>query len=272
MGVTLALLLAGLGQFSATVDLVEVYASVTDPTGQIVGDLEAGDFIVRENGVEQRIETFARGEFPLTVVLALDRSFSMSGAPLRLAREAARTFLEQLRDTDQALVVAVGSQVEPLGELSTDRRAQYAALDGLVPWGTTSLHDAIIAVVNRAGQGTGRRAVIVLSDGHDRYSSASAEDVLTRVRESDVLVYGISLGKAPSPLFGQLATLSGGRAFHVTAPAMLAGVFGAVARELRTQYLLGYTPPPGPAGWRTIDVQVRRAEVRVRARTGYRAR
>jgi Ca-activated chloride channel family protein len=114
--------------------------------------------------------------------------------------------------------------------------------------------------------------VIVLSDGHDRYSTASAEDVLSRVRESDVLVYGISLGQAPSALFGELATLSGGRAFHVTAPTMLASVFQAVARELRTQYLLGYTPPPGPAGWRTIDVQIPRADVRVRARSGYRAR
>jgi VWFA-related protein len=271
-----SLITAGLlvcaAQFSTSVDLVEVYVSVTGPDGSAVGGLQAADFVVSENGVPQRAETFARGEFPLSVVLAIDRSFSMSGAPLRLARDAARTFLGELRPDDRALVVAVGSRVEPLGELSSDRRAQLDALDALVPWGTTSLHDAIVDVIDRVAEGTGRRAVIVLSDGRDRYSAASAEDVVARVRGSDVLVYGVALGRDPSALFARLGEQSGGRSFHVVTPHQLTPVFRAIAGELRTQYLLGYQKPAGAPGWRAIEVRVERPGVLVRARSGYVAR
>lgn len=259
-------------QFTAGVDLVEVYVSVTAPGGGVVRDLTAEDFTVLENGAPQRIEAFAMGEFPLAVVLAIDRSFSMQGPPLRLARDAARTFLQQLRPDDEALVVAVGSQVEPLGELSRDRAAQRSALDALVPWGTTSLHDAILDVLDRVATGRGRRAVILLSDGQDRYSRATVDDVVARVRGSDALVYGIALGRTASPLFTQLGQLSGGRAFHVQDPWQLPGVFSTIASELRSQYLLGYAPPAGDPGWRTIEVRVKRPDLVVRARGGYVAR
>jgi VWFA-related protein len=245
---------------------------VTTAAGEAVEDLRVEDFVVSDEGRPQPIQTFARGEFPLSVVLAVDRSFSMSGPPLRLAREAARTFLGALRSDDQALVVAIGREVEPFGTLSTDRPQQLAALDALVPWGTTSLHDAVIAVVERAAAGRGRRAVIVLSDGQDRYSRATADDVRARVRSSDVLCYGITLGPTPSPLFRDLAALTGGRAFHVETPQQLPGVFTTVSRELRTQYLLGYVQPEGASGWRRITVRVTRSDVQVRARSGYQAR
>jgi Ca-activated chloride channel family protein len=254
------------------VDLVEVYVSVTTPTGEAVRELREQDFTVLENGTPQPIQAFALGEFPLAVVLAIDRSFSMAGTPIRLARESARTFLDQLRPQDEALIVAVGSEVEPLGELSADRAAQRAALDSLIPWGTTSLHDAVIDVLGRVESGRGRRAVILLSDGVDRYSRATASDVAARVRRSDALVYGITLAREPSPLLAELAGLSGGRAFHVQQPQQLPGVFSAIASELRSQYLLGYSPSSGPPGWRTIEVRVNRPDVVVRARSGYVAR
>lgn len=259
-------------QFSTSTNLVEVYAAVTDAKGEAVEDLRVEDFTVTDGGVVQTIQTFARAEFPLAVALAIDRSFSMAGPPLRLARDSARTFLRGLRADDRALVVAVGSEVEALGELSTERPQQLSALDSLVPWGTTSLHDAIVSMVARLADDHGRRALIILSDGRDRYSKATDDDVRARVRESDVLVYGIALGKEPSRLFGELAQLSGARAFHITTPQQLAGIFATIAHELRTQYLLGYVQPENAKGWRSIDVKVGRSGLRVRARSGYLAR
>jgi Ca-activated chloride channel family protein len=258
-------------QFSAGVDLVDVYASVTTRDGQPVAALQAEDFVVLEDGVEQPIQTFARGDFPLSVVLAIDRSFSMAGAPLRLAREAATTFLSELRSEDQALVVAIGSEVEPIGELSRDREAQREALKSLLPWGTTSLHDAIVDVLARVAEGVGRRAVVALSDGLDRYSTATAAQVIDRARANDALVYGIALGERPSSLFAELATVTGGAAFHVRRPEQLPGIFSRIGHELRTQYLIGYAPPAGRPGWRTIEVRVKRPDVIVRARSGYAA-
>lgn len=256
-------------QFSTVVELVEVYASVTAEDGRPVDSLTVADFVLTEDGRPRSIDTFARGDFPLSVILALDRSFSMAGAPLRQARSAARTFVDALRPEDEALIVAVGSAVEPLGELSRDRAQQQAALESLTPWGTTSLHDAIVNLIDRVSVGRGRRALVLLSDGRDRYSRATAEEVLARARRTDVLIYGITLGPGDAPLFGQLAALTGGRAEHVTRPEDLGGVLDRIQRELRTQYLLGYTPPDGPAGWRSIEVSANVPGLRVRARAGY---
>lgn len=271
--VTAGLLLLGIvAQFAARVDLVEVYASVTGPDGRPVTGLTAADFIVCENGVEQRVEAFAEGDFPLSVALALDHSFSMAGSPLALAKAGARTFLDALRPEDRAIVAAVSSDVRLLGPFSTDRAAQRRALDELSPWGTTSLHDAILRLLDELAGAPGRRALVVLSDGADRYSRASADEVVERARRSDVLIYGIALGRRPSGLFDALARLTGARALHLQRPHGLEAAFGAIAADLRHQYLLGYVPRPGgPRGWRSIAVRVKTPGARVRARSGYTA-
>ena len=89
--------------------LVEVYATVTDAKGGLVMGLTQQDFEVFEDEAPQQVSAFAAGECPLTVVLGIDRSWSMAGEPLRLAKTAARTFLQQLRPTDRSIAVAIGS-------------------------------------------------------------------------------------------------------------------------------------------------------------------
>jgi hypothetical protein len=84
-------------QFRSGVNLVEVYASVTDARGNAVTDLKVSDFELRENGEPQTVTNFAAGEFPLSVAIGIDRSFSMSGTRLSLAKSAAHAFLEELR-------------------------------------------------------------------------------------------------------------------------------------------------------------------------------
>src|SRR5207237_828231 len=79
-----------------------------------------------------------------------------------------------LRSDDQAMIVAVGSEIETVAPLSSDRHAQQRAIAGLEPWGTTGLHDAIIASIDAIQSAKGRRAVVLLSDGPDRYRTASA--------------------------------------------------------------------------------------------------
>ena len=88
--------------------LVEVYATVTDANGGLVTGLKREDFEVREDQELQEISAFAAGEFPLTVVLGIDRSWSMAGEPLRLAKSASQAFLRQLRPTDRSM--AAGSR------------------------------------------------------------------------------------------------------------------------------------------------------------------
>lgn len=261
------------GQFRTGVNVVEVYATVTDTAGAPVTDLDRDAFLVRENEVEQKITTFAAGQFPLAVGVALDRSFSMAGAPLANARTAARGFLGELRPDDRSMLIAIGSRTEVLAPLSRDRTAQYAALDALDAFGSTALYDAVIAALEAIQPQPGRRALVLLSDGDDRYSGATAASMLERARASDVLVYPIAFGRTRPTVFAELAALTGGRSHHVKDSRQLPETLRAVAAELRHQYLIGYTPSrpiePGSNEWRAISVTVTRPGTVARARDGY---
>jgi len=263
-------------QFSSGVNVVEVYAAVTDQNGAPVPGLRREDFTVLEDGRAQTVSAFAEGDFPLSVALAIDRSFSMGTRQLPTAVSAARTFLGELRPGDEAMIVAIGSEIEVVSPLSTDRAAQQGALADLKPWGTTGLHDAIIESIEAIQSAKGRRALVLLSDGNDRYSKASASDAIDRARRSDVMVYPIAFGKSRPTMFAELAAVTGGRSFQPPDTAQLNTAMRTIANELRHQYLIGYTPSRPIAGaegqWRTITVRVNRSDVRVRARDGYLAK
>ena len=264
-----------LAQFSSSVQLVEVYASVTDARGEPVTGLQQRDFVVRENDQAQEVTTFAAGEFPLTVALGLDRSWSMAGEPLRLAKQASQAFLRELKPGDRSMVVAIGNDATVIAPLSTDRLAQSRAIAALDPWSTTALHDAIIAALDRLEPEQGRQALILFSDGTDRYSTHTAAQVIDRARRSNALIYPIAIGKTRPALLAELAVLTGGRSFLLRDARELEKTLATIARELRNQYLLGYTPSEpivrGEREWRSIQVTLKNPApgLRVRARDGY---
>jgi Ca-activated chloride channel family protein len=260
-------------RFSSQVQLVEVYATVTDANGEPVTGLRREDFEVYENNQLQEVSTFAAGEFPLTVALGVDRSWSMAGDRLRLAKQASQSFLRALKPVDRSMVVAISSEAEVIAPPTMDRFNQERAIAALDPWSTTALHDAIIATLDRLAPEPGRQAFVVFSDGEDRYSRATAGEVLERARRSNALVYPIAIGRVRPPLLAELAVLTGGRSFLLREVRDLEKTLAEIARELRYQYLLGYAPAAqiesGTHAWRSIRVVVKRPGVRVRARDGY---
>ncbi len=265
----------GAPRFSSQVQLVEVYATVTGAKGELVTGLRREDFEVYENNQRQEVSTFAAGEFPLTVALGVDRSWSMAGDPLRLAKQASQAFLRALKPADRSMVVAISSEADVIAPLSMDRFNQERAIAALDPWSTTALHDAIVAALDRLEPEPGRQALVLFSDGEDRYSHASAAEVPERARRSNALVYPIAIGRVRPPLLAELAVVTGGRSFLLRDVRDLEKTLAEIARELRYQYLLGYTPAapidPGTREWRSIRVVVvTRPGVRVRARDGYR--
>jgi Ca-activated chloride channel homolog len=262
-------------QFASGVNLVEVYAAVVDQAGNPVTGLTRQDFTVLEEGTPQTLSAFAEGDFPLSVAIGLDRSFSMAKL-LPTETSAARTLLGDLRPQDQSTLIAIGSEIETLAPLSSERAEQMRALDALKPWGTTGLHDAIVAAIDAIQSAKGRRALVLLSDGTDRYSTTTESEALDRARKSDVMIYPVAIGAVRPPLFPQLAALTGGRSFQTREPAQLNTIAHQIASELHHQYLLGYSPSkPIAAGaneWRSITVRVNRPNVTVRARDGYLAK
>ena len=271
----LALAAAPYAQFTSGVSLVEVYATVTDRQGGPVTGLTAADFRVLEDGSPQTITAFAAGEFPLAVAVAVDRSFSMAGergARLNMAKSAARAFIGALKPQDQVMVIAIGSDTSVLAPLSVNHAAALAAIDRLDAWGTTPLYDAAVSALDAIQSAKGRRALVLLSDGTDRYSETSAAALVDQVRRRDVLVYPVAIGPARPAVFAELATASGGRSLLVKDPRELSSTLTSIARELRSQYLLGYVPSretTAERSWHSIDVTVNRAGAIVRARDGY---
>lgn len=197
----------------------------------------------------------------------------MAGDRLRLAKQASQSFLRALKPADRSMVVAISSEAEIIAPLTMDRFNQERAIAALDPWSTTALHDAVIAALDRLEPEPGRQALVVFSDGEDRYSRATAAAVLARARRSNALVYPIAIGRGRPPLLAQLAVLTGGRSFLLREVRDLEKTLAEIARELRYQYLLGYAPAtvidPQTREWRAIRVVVNRPGVRVRARDGY---
>jgi VWFA-related protein len=205
---------------------------------------------------------------PLAVAVALDNSFSMAGPQLELARSAARIFLGELRPADEAMILSIGSEVQAVAPLSTDRRAHLDAVARIDAFGTTALHDAIIRAIDAVQPAKGRRALVLLSDGDDKYSSASADAAVERARRSDVMVYPVGLGKrrpgcSPSSRRSPAAGLStrdakGCRTRSVPSRAIcvisFARLHAVAANSARRR------------GWRAIGVTVKRPGARVRAR------
>jgi len=259
-------------QFTSRVSVIEVYATVTDAQGEPVAGLSADDFHVSEDGAPQTVSTFFAGEFPLSVVVTLDRSFSMSGERLNLAKRAARLFIGSLEPDDEVMVLAVGSEIETIVLPVPARAAAAAAIDAIEPWGTTPLYDVIARSLDMPYTQTKRRALLVVSDGFDRYSDTTAAELIDHARRSTVLVYPVAIGKARPSVLAELASVTGGHSFVVDDPKKLEPTLATIARDLRFQYLLGYSPSrptAEEAAWHAIEVRVNRPGARVRARDGY---
>jgi VWFA-related protein len=272
------LILAGAGsltaQFTSSTTAVEVYASVTDASGQPVRGLAQADFEILEDGVPQRITAFAAGAFPLRVAVAVDHSFSMAGPPLTASKRAVRSFLGVLRPADESVILGIGSRVSVISPLAATRERQAGDINALSAWGTTPLHDAVIQSIDATDAASGRRAVVIISDGDDRYSETPASAVVDRARRANVLIYPVAFGRTQPQLFIDLAKVSGGRSFHVRESRRLDETLHTIASDLHEQYFLGYSPArpfveTSRNEWRRITVRVKRAGVMVRARDGY---
>ncbi|HSC26294.1 MAG TPA: VWA domain-containing protein [Vicinamibacterales bacterium] len=255
------------------VDVVLVTVAVADRRGRFVRGLKQGDFAVFEDGKRQSITYFASENIPLEMVLALDMSSSMNDS-MPTVKASAKRFLAGRQASDQITVLAFNENVLMPARRTTDQAALDRAIDSLDSWGGTALYDAIIRAVDLLGRQTGRRSILLFSDGDDKSSHATLDAGIAKTESSDATIYAIGQGRAVSSphlrsLLERLAEVSGGRAFSTENPTELDGIFETILDELRNQYLIGYPAPDGDRDkWHDIDVQVAGEGYKVRARKG----
>jgi VWFA-related protein len=254
--------------FSSNVEAVRVDALVTDK-GQPVLGLTPADFEVLDNGVSQQVDLVSYEQIPLNVVLALDMSDSVAGDRLDHLRAAGATVLAGLKKEDQAALVTFSHAVTLAAPLTADVGKVRGALDHAIGVGTTALVDGAYAGLVVGESDVGRALLIVFSDGLDTASWLSAASVVDTAKRSDVVVYGVSVGRGKPEFVRELTSLTGGRMFEVDKTANLSAIFLEVLQEFRQRYLISYTPR-GVAkdGWHRLEVRVKKKGV-VKARPGY---
>ncbi len=253
---------------------VQLYPVVTDRSGRAVEGLRRDDFTVLEDGKPVKIEDFESNPSTLRLALLMDVSGSM-GDRITLVQEAAQGLLDSLRPEDEVALYAFNDSTRLLQEATRDRAAVGAALDSLQASGATGLYDAVVRVVDDLKGVSGRKSILVFSDGRDRGSTTTLEKAVETARRSDVLIYSIGAVHEDDERKGRedlvaLAETSGGKALFFDETEDMSDGFGAVVQDLRAQYFLSFAPPPGPPGVRRLQVRVRNGnDYVVRARTTY---
>jgi VWFA-related protein len=258
------------------VDVVQVTVTVADGHGKFVRNIPKSAFRVSEDGHPQTVNHFASEDVPLELVAAIDISGSMAPVMPKV-KKAVKEFLGDVPPEDQVTLLGFNDSIFTLTRKTTDPAERIKAVDRLAPWGSTALYDVLLRGVEMLGRQTGRKALVVFTDGEDQGSHATINDVERRLQSSDVTLYMIAQGRGVTlePLkrvMERLSVPTGGRALFTDSIDELHTAFADLLDELSNQYLLGYqsTNSKRDDQWRKIKVEVD-GHHDVRARQGYRA-
>ena len=258
------------------VDVVQVTVTVSDDRGKFVRNIPRSAFHVFEDGRRQAITHFASEDVPLELVAAVDISGSMAPAMPKL-KKAVKEFLGDVPSRDQVTLLGFNDNIFTLTRKTTDPAERIKAVDRLAPWGSTALYDVLLRGIEMLGRQTGRKALIVFTDGEDQGSHATISDVERRLQSSDVTLYMIGQGRGVTlaplrKIMERLSLPTGGRALFTDSIDELHTAFADLLDELSNQYLFGYqsTNSKRDDAWRKIKVDVD-GHHDVRARQGYRA-
>jgi VWFA-related protein len=263
----------------AEVGLVNIALTAIDKKGQPISGLKADDFELFDNKQLQKIEFFSElgktSEVPLTIALLIDTSGSVKDKLEYEKATAADFFKEILRPKkDLALIIQFDSEVNLVQDFTQSHDALLEGLDSLKAGNSTSLYDAVfLAAEDKLKDETGRKVMVVVSDGDDNSSKVSKEEAIEAAQKSDVIIYGIGVQTMDSS-FGALkkfAEETGGAFFSPHAKASeIQEAFRSIREDIQGQYSLAYSLNAKKDGsFHTIDIRCKIRGAKIRARKGY---
>ena len=268
-------------QFRIESRAVLVDVSVSD--GGPVPGLRRADFELHEKGERVPFRLLDPASLPLTVLFAMDVSASTVGERRRHLGEGAALFAGGLTDRDSCAVVAFAMEPFWIREFAPCDSEIGNDVQTTPPGGATAVRDSLILSLAALHGEEGRGVLLLFTDAFDNGSWTSDDLAMNAVRGSEALVYSI-VSRPPRAirflgptdegfrLIRDASEASGGRLLEVNDDGDLAGAYQEVLEELRTRYVLSFTPNPRFEGFVPIEVRVRRRGVEVRARPGYVAR
>lgn len=281
--------------FRAGVDAVRVDVLVTDD-GRPVTGLAASDFELRDSGVVQEIGAVDVEDVPVTLTMVLDVSESVEGEPLERLRGAITAADEALSADDRLSLVTFSDRLDLQAPASEDRARVRERARAVKAGGATALYDATLAALLMRPRTEGRMVMLVFSDGGDTSSWLDPRTVITAAQRSDVVIYGVTLRQqveqrnlrearqnqferdwfheAPAG-FGRhflplLAADTGGSVLVAEGSERLRDTFVRVVSELKSRYVLSYTPRGvEQGGWHPIELRLKGRRAEITARRGY---
>jgi Ca-activated chloride channel family protein len=259
-------------QFKSSVATVAVWATVNDGRGRLATQLEREDFRILDNGTEREITFFSNDPQHITVALMLDMSGSMMPRFLKV-RESTERFIKALIPGDRAQIGSFGDEIAISPLLTGDKEILMRVLrEELWPSGATPLWNAVDAAMTALRAESGRRVVLMLTDGADSCDFPDCldfGDAKRRATREDFMVYAIAMDdRGIGGELTELTELTGGGHFELGRDDNLTATFEQVTEELRHQYMLGFVPATDGKEHK-LEVQVRRDGMRARARKSY---
>jgi Ca-activated chloride channel homolog len=250
------------------VKLVNVFATVTTPSGTPVSTLKQDDFQIFEDGKQQKIAVFQReSELPLSIVIAIDTSLSTRNSQ-KLELDSARRFAHAiLRPIDGASLFQFSEIVDQLTPFTSDIRVIDKGISRIHTGAATALYDTLYLASDALMQRRGRKVMVVITDGGDTVSKSSYQDAVREAQEAEVILYSIIIvpieSNAGRDIGGehaliQLSRDTGGKYFYASSTDQLDAAFRQISEELRTQYLIAYYPSQ-----RLSDSEFRRIEIKI---------
>jgi Ca-activated chloride channel family protein len=265
--------------FRASTQVVSLFATVTDAQNRLVPELTRDDFQVFDNDKLQQLLVFQSENQPITVVVMLDTSGSMT-ASIALLKAAAEQFIMRLLPEDKAAVGAFNDKIELSSHFSNDRDALVTDVKDLDYGNGTRLYDALNESLNQLRGVDGRRVILVFTDGDDTSSRVGRGTVMDRARADEVMIYAIGLQSEyfdgarmvrskPDSGLRRLADETGGGYFELKQTSDLGPTFTRVAQELHSQYVLGFEAQQLDGKVHKLAVKMTQAGMTARARRSY---
>jgi VWFA-related protein len=294
-------------QETVEVQLVQVDVTARDSKGAYIRDLTADDFILKENGQVQKVTHFYNSandqtRYPLTVSFLIDTSFSMHERVAGLTRieiavKAAELVMEQLKKGDLVQVVEFDNQPREVVPFTSDLDSVHKKFESIdFQEANTAMHDTVLFAIKKINEQSGRKVIVIFSDGMDSASKSVQEDVVDAIHKSDSTIVSFysdvaSLNysggsiqmtgttpqnhlivRAGEDALRSYSEISGGEFFSFRKEPELLKAMEDLRNLIQSQYTLAYTPAAqkgGKSKFRKIKVECKRKGVKLAFREGY---
>ncbi len=274
----------GLTVFRSDTRVVVCHTTVVDKNGHLVTDLPKEAFTVYENNVVQPIHSFRREDIPVSLGLIIDNSGSMRDKRAKV-EAAALALVKASNKDDEVFVVNFNDEAfldNPHGkDFTNDTKELEEALTRIDSRGGTAMRDAIRMSIDHLKEKAhkDKRVLVAISDGNDNSSLISIENLVKAAQQSEVLIYGVGLlgeeerrqAKRAERALNDLAVATGGAAFFPKELGEVDRIASQVARDIRNQYTIVYSPTNTAmdGSFRAVKVTVNQKGLTVRTRSGY---